>query len=103
MHYMSMQQFDEKSSEDIKKKIDELIERGKGKKNVLDYQEIVDTFQDTKVDDDQMEVFIGILEKSNIDVLRVEPRIRERARRRRLQLCGTLEGTRGDLLRRRPA
>ena len=28
MHYMSMQQFDEKSSEDIKKKIDELIERG---------------------------------------------------------------------------
>ena len=34
MHYMSMQQFDEKSSEDIKKKIDELIERGKGKKNV---------------------------------------------------------------------
>ena len=72
MHYMSMQQFDEKSSEDIKKKIDELIERGKGKKNVLDYQEIVDTFQDTKVDDDQMEVFIGILEKSNIDVLRVQ-------------------------------
>ncbi len=69
---MSMQQFDEKSSEDIKKKIDELIERGKGKKNVLDYQEIVDTFQDTKVDDDQMEVFIGILEKSNIDVLRVQ-------------------------------
>ncbi|MBR3188917.1 MAG: RNA polymerase sigma factor RpoD [Lachnospiraceae bacterium] len=67
-----MQQFDEKSSEDIKKKIDELIERGKGKKNVLDYQEIVDTFQDTKVDDDQMEVFIGILEKSNIDVLRVQ-------------------------------
>ena len=72
MHYMSMQQFDEKSSEDIKKKIDELIERGKSKKNVLDYQEIVDTFQDTKVDDDQMEVFIGILEKSNIDVLRVQ-------------------------------
>ena len=69
---MSMQQFDEKSSEDIKKKIDELIERGKSKKNVLDYQEIVDTFQDTKVDDDQMEVFIGILEKSNIDVLRVQ-------------------------------
>ena len=69
---MSMQKKKKKSSEDIKKKIDELIERGKGKKNVLDYQEIVDTFQDTKVDDDQMEVFIGILEKSNIDVLRVQ-------------------------------
>ena len=34
MHYMSMQQFDEKSSEEIKKKIDELIERGRSKKNV---------------------------------------------------------------------
>ena len=42
MRYMSMQQFDEKAREDFKKKLDELIERGKNKKNVLEYQEILD-------------------------------------------------------------
>ena len=38
--YMSMQQFDEKAREDFKKKLDDLIEKGKNKKNVLEYQEI---------------------------------------------------------------
>ena len=67
-----MQQFDEKTSEDYKKKLDELIERGKSKKNVLDYQEILDVFQDMKLDEEHLEVVTGILEKSHIDVLRVQ-------------------------------
>ena len=69
---MDMQQFDEKTSEDYKKKLDELIERGKSKKNVLDYQEILDVFQDMKLDEEHLEVVTGILEKSHIDVLRVQ-------------------------------
>ncbi len=72
MHYMTMQQFEEKGSDDYKKRLDDLIEKGKSKKNVLDYQEIVDAFQDLKVDEEQIELFISILEKSNIDVLRVQ-------------------------------
>ena len=32
---MSIQQFDEKSREEFKKKLDDLIERGKNKKNIL--------------------------------------------------------------------
>ena len=72
MHYMDIQQFDEKTSEDYKKRLDELIERGKTKKNVLDYQEILDVFQDMKLDEEHLEVVTGILEKSHIDVLRVQ-------------------------------
>lgn len=68
----NMQQFDEKTSEDYKKRLDELIERGKSKKNVLDYQEITDAFQDMKLDEEHLEVVMGILEKSHIDVLRVQ-------------------------------
>ena len=45
-----MQQFDEKAKEDLKKRLDDLIEKGRGKKNVLDYQEITDAFQDMKLD-----------------------------------------------------
>ncbi len=72
MDMQNMQQFDEKTSEDYKKRLDELIERGKSKKNVLDYQEITDAFQDMKLDEEHLEVVMGILEKSHIDVLRVQ-------------------------------
>ena len=50
---MSIQQFDEKAKEEFKKKLDELIERGRNKKNVLEYQEITDAFQDLKRDEEQ--------------------------------------------------
>ena len=69
---MSIQQFDEKGREDFKKKLDELIEKGKNKKNVLEYQEVTDTFQDLKLDEDQYDLILQILEKSDIDVLRVQ-------------------------------
>ena len=69
---MSMQQFDEKAREDFKKKLDELIERGKNKKNVLEYQEILDTFQEMKLDEEQYDLIVQIIEKSDIDILRVQ-------------------------------
>ena len=69
---MSMQQFDEKAKEDLKKRLDDLIEKGRGKKNVLDYQEITDAFQDMKLDEEQLELVIQIIEKAEIDVLRVQ-------------------------------
>jgi RNA polymerase primary sigma factor len=72
MQYMSMQQFDEKAREDFKKKLDELIERGKNKKNVLEYQEIQDTFQEMKLDEEQYDLIVQIIEKSDIDILRVQ-------------------------------
>ena len=70
--YMSMQQFDEKAREDFKKKLDDLIEKGKNKKNVLEYQEITETFQDLKLDEEQYDLIMQILEKNDIDVLRVQ-------------------------------
>ena len=67
-----MQQFDEKAKEDLKKRLDDLVEKGRGKKNVLDYQEITDAFQDMKLDEEQLELVIQIIEKAEIDVLRVQ-------------------------------
>ncbi|MBE5999075.1 MAG: RNA polymerase sigma factor RpoD [Lachnospiraceae bacterium] len=67
-----MQQFDEKAREDFKKKLDDLIEKGKNKKNVLEYQEITETFQDLKLDEEQYDLIMQILEKNDIDVLRVQ-------------------------------
>ena len=67
---MTMQQFDEKAREDFKKKLDELIERGKNKKNVLEYQEITETFHELKLDEEQYDLIMQILEKSDIDIIR---------------------------------
>ena len=67
-----MQQFDEKAKQDLKKRLDDLIEKGRGNKNVLDYQEITDAFQDMKLDEEQLELVIQIIEKAEIDVLRVQ-------------------------------
>ena len=69
---MSMQQFDEKAKEEFKRKLDDLIERGKNKKNVLEYQEITDTFHDMKLDEEQYDLIMQLLEKSDIDILRVQ-------------------------------
>ena len=69
---MSIQQFDEKAKEEFKKKLDELIERGRNKKNVLEYQEITDAFQDLKLDEEQYDLIMQILEKSDIDIIRTQ-------------------------------
>ena len=70
MQHMTMQQFDEKAREDFKKKLDELIERGKNKKNVLEYQEITETFHELKLDEEQYDLIMQILEKNDIDIIR---------------------------------
>ncbi len=55
-------------------KLAELLELGKKKKNILEYQEISDCFQDMPLDAEQMDKVFDYLENSGIDVLRmVEP------------------------------
>ena len=55
-------------------KLAELLELGKKKKNILEYQEVSDFFQDMPLDAEQMEKVFDYLENSGIDVLRmVEP------------------------------
>ena len=69
---MTMQQFDEKAREEFKKKLDDLIQRGRNKKNVLEYQEITETFQDLKLDEEKYDLIMQILEKSDIDIIRTQ-------------------------------
>ena len=52
-------------------KLSELVEMGKKKKNVLEYQEINDFFSDMELEPDQMEKVFDYLEANNIDVLRI--------------------------------
>ena len=48
-----------------------LLELGKKKKNILEYQEISDYFQDFPLTQEQMEAVLDYLEQMNIDVLRM--------------------------------
>ena len=48
-----------------------LLELGKKKKNILEYQEISDYFQDSPLSQEQMEAVLDYLEQCNIDVLRM--------------------------------
>lgn len=52
-------------------KLSELVEMGKKKKNVLEYQEVSDFFQEMPLNPDQMEKVFDYLEASGIDVLRI--------------------------------
>ena len=48
-----------------------LLELGKKKKNVLEYQEISDYFKDQPLDAEQMDKIFDFLEASGVDVLRI--------------------------------
>ncbi len=48
-----------------------LLELAKKKKNVLEYQEISDSFKDQPLDAEQMEKIFDFLEASGVDVLRI--------------------------------
>ncbi len=61
-------EFDKAKFEEKKKG---LLELGKKKKNILEYQEISDYFQDFPLSQEQMEEVLDFLEQSNIDVLRM--------------------------------
>ena len=54
-----------------KEKINELLEIGKKKRNILEYQEISDFFRDLNPDAEKLEEILDILEHNNIDVLRI--------------------------------
>ena len=62
------------ATELLNTKLNELLQIAKKKKNMLEYQEISDHFQDLPLDAEQMEKVLEYLENSGIDVLRmVEP------------------------------
>lgn len=52
-------------------KLQELVEQGKKKKNVLEYQEINDHFKEMPLDPDALEKVFDYLETCGIDVLRI--------------------------------
>lgn len=55
----------------FQEKIKELLEIGKKKRNILEYQEISDFFRDMNPDAEKLEEILDILERHNIDVLRI--------------------------------
>lgn len=57
--------------EKFEEKLIELLSLAKKKKNVLEYQEINDFFQDIELDAEQFEKILEFLETKNIDVLRI--------------------------------
>ena len=57
--------------EKFQAKLKELLALAKKKKNVLEYQEISDFFQDMELNAEQFEKILDFLEASNIDVLRI--------------------------------
>ncbi|MCM1283908.1 MAG: RNA polymerase sigma factor RpoD [Roseburia sp.] len=62
-------------AEDMKarfqEKMKELLELGKKKRNIMEYQEISDFFRDMNLDAEKMEEVLDILEKNNVDVLKI--------------------------------
>ena len=52
-------------------KLIEILELGKKKKNMLEYQEIADFFKDLNLDPEKFEMVIDYLEQNGIDVLKI--------------------------------
>ncbi len=55
----------------FREKLGELLELGKKKRNILEYQEISDFFKELNLDAEQMEAVLDFLEHNNVDVLRI--------------------------------
>lgn len=55
----------------FREKLAELLELGKKKRNILEYQEISDHFKDMNLDVEQLESVLDFLEHNNVDVLRI--------------------------------
>lgn len=56
----------------FQKKLAELLDLAKDRKNVLEYQEISDYFKELQLSAEQFEAILDFLEKNNIDVLRLQ-------------------------------
>ena len=61
----------EELKEKFQEKLKELVEIGRKKCNILEYQEISDYFKDMNLDPDQFEAVLDYLEHNNVDVLRM--------------------------------
>lgn len=55
----------------FQQKLSEILELGKKKKNMLEYQEIADFFKDLNLDPEKFEMVIDYLEQNGIDVLKI--------------------------------
>ena len=55
----------------FREKLAEILELGKKKRNILEYQEISDFFKDMNLDAEQLESVLYFLEHNNVDVLRI--------------------------------
>ena len=62
---------DENTMARYQEKVKALLALAKKKKNVLEYQEIVDFFADLPLEDEQLDKVLEVLEQSGIDVLRI--------------------------------
>ena len=64
--------YDDARKAAFQKKLAELLELAKDRKNVLEYQEISDYFKELQLSAEQFEAILDFLEKNNIDVLRLQ-------------------------------
>lgn len=61
----------EETKAKFREKLKSLLELGKKKRNILEYQEISDFFRDMNLDEEKMEKVLDFLEASKVDVLRI--------------------------------
>lgn len=62
---------DENTQAKFDEKLKEIVTLAKKKKNVLEYQEVVDFFHELPLEDEQLEKVVEYLEHSGVDVLRI--------------------------------
>lgn len=61
----------EETKAKFREKLKSLLELGKKKRNILEYQEISDFFKDMNLDEEKMEKVLDFLEANKVDVLRI--------------------------------
>ena len=61
----------EETKAKFREKLKSLLELGKKKRNILEYQEISDFFRDMNLDEEKMEKVLDFLEANKVDVLRI--------------------------------
>lgn len=61
----------EETKAKFREKLKSLLELGKKKRNILEYQEISDFFRDMNLDEEKMEKVLDFLETNKVDVLRI--------------------------------
>ncbi len=62
---------DESTKQKFEEKLKELVEVAKTKKNMLEYHEISAHFADMNMEEEQFERILEVLDKNNVDVLRI--------------------------------